>query len=493
MVGMCVRAFECTLCQRHFEMMYGDLIILEELICDECRQELWQLEGNELRERVAQKLSKNALWLEERYGWHVDKGFEDRVVQSIAESKRHEANMAQLMQAMKRKGLATEPVKDGKDAHSRPRAVVQGNTEFALDLYQQLQAEKGNLLFSPYSISIALAMTYAGARGETELQMAQALHFPPAQEELHPAIALLEAKLGEIGAKGSIEIRTANALWPHVRYQFLDEFLKLTREYYGVATTPVDYGEPEAARQTINGWVEGKTEAKIKELIPPGILDPLTRLVLTNAIYFKGNWAHQFAKEMTEDAPFLVTPSETVRVPLMAQKHAFGYGETDDLQTVELPYTGNDLAMVVLLPKKADGLAELEAALTAENLGKWTDNLREREVRVLMPRFKVSQGIELKGILTSMGMADAFDANKANFSGMDGCEGSLYIAAALHKAFVEVNEEGTEAAAATAVVMGLRFAPPPPPTFRADHPFVFMIREKSTGSILFLGRVVNPI
>ncbi|MBN1135598.1 MAG: SRPBCC domain-containing protein [Anaerolineae bacterium] len=379
------------------------------------------------------------------------------------------------------------------ESRSCTETAVQGNTEFALELYQQLRAEKGNLFFSPYSISAALAMTYAGARGNTEIQMAQALHFLLAQEELHPAFALLEAKLGDIGRRGDVQIKVANALWPDVGYQFLEEFLALTEKHYGASITPLYYSDPEAARQKINGWVEGKTEEKIKELIPPGILDSLTRLVLVNAIYFKGNWASQFEKELTEAAPFMVTATETVQAPMMTQEHTFRYGESSDVQVLELPYVGGDLAMIILLPRKVDGLVELETALTVENLEKWTGDLWDGQVRVLLPRFKVSQGFKLNDALISMGMGDAFDQSKANFSGMDGCVGSLYIAAALHKAFVDVNEEGTEAAASTAVVMGLRYAPPPPPVFRADHPFVFMIREKSTGSILFLGRVVNPV
>ncbi len=378
------------------------------------------------------------------------------------------------------------------DEHSGIQTVVQGNTEFAIELYQQLRANTGNLFFSPYSISAALAMTYAGAGGDTESQMAQTLHFLLAREQIHPAFASLEAKLGDIGRKGQVQIRIANALWPQVGYQFLEEFLAVTKEYYGVSITPVDYCDHEAARQKINGWVEGKTEKKIKDLIPIGVLDALTRLVLVNAIYFKGNWASQFEKKLTKVAPFLVAPSETVQAPMMTQKHAFRYGESNDLQVLELPYVGNDLAMIVLLPRKVDGLAELETALTVKNLEKWTGNLWETEVQVLLPRFKVSQGFMLNGALVSMGMADAFDPDKANFSGMDGREKGLYIAAALHKAFVDVNEEGTEAAAATAVVMAGRSIPLPPPVFRADHPFVFLIRENNTGSILFLGRVVNP-
>jgi serine protease inhibitor len=370
--------------------------------------------------------------------------------------------------------------------------VVQGNTAFALDLYQKLRTIKGNLFFSPYSISTALAMTYAGARGNTETQMAQTLHFTPDQSALHPAFAALEVHIKSVQEKGNILLQIANALWPHVDYPFLEAFLILTKEFYGVSITPVDYENPEAARQQINTWVEEKTQTKIKELIPTGILDRLTRLVLVNAIYFKGNWASQFAKERTQTAPFLVTPSQKVEAPMMTQEHPFKYGETDRLQILELPYVGNDLSMIVLLPKEVNGLAELETALTAPNLEKWTSRFWETEVRVFLPRFKINQGVKLNGTLASMGMVDAFVEEEANFSGMDGKENWLYIAAVLHKAFVDVNEEGTEAAAATAVVMKLRAPASPPPIFRADHPFVFLIRENSTGSILFLGRVVDP-
>lgn len=380
-------------------------------------------------------------------------------------------------------------------SHSDLETLVQGNTAFALDLYKQLKATKGNLFFSPYSISTALAMTYAGARKNTEKQMAQTLHFTLSQKQLHSAFAALEAELKivqDANFAGHVLLKIANALFPHVGYPFLDDFLTLAKEYYGVTITAVDYGAFEAARQKINGWVEQKTEQKIRELIPQGILDALTRLVLVNAIYFKGNWASQFDKNLTKNAPFAIAPGNQVQAPMMTQEQEFGYAEHDSLQVLELPYVGGDLAMIVLLPKKIDGLTELEAALTVENLDKWTSHLRTTQVQVFLPRLKMSSWFKLNDTLIALGMADAFDMSKANFSGMDGNEDALYIAAVLHKAFVDVNEEGTEAAAATAVVMALRCAPPPSPVFRADHPFVFLIRENRAGSILFLGRVVNP-
>ncbi len=369
-------------------------------------------------------------------------------------------------------------------------SVVQGNTAFALDLYQQVRMVKGNLFFSPYSLSTALAMTYAGARGDTEAQIAQALHFPAEQEQLHRAFALLEAKLADIGRKGHIQLRVANALWPHKGYDLLEAFLALTKEYYGVLVTALDYGDAEAARGTINAWVEEKTEGKIQNIIPSGLLNALTRLVLTNAIYFKGDWANQFKRSATRDAAFSVTPDKQVQVPMMNKTAEYRYGESDGLQILELPYAGDDLSMVVLLPREIDGLADLEERLTVGNLGQWTEHLWRREVQVSLPRFEITFPFSLNEALTSMGMVDAFGAD-ADFSGMDGSK-ALYIGAVLHKAYVAVNEEGTEAAAATAVIMKLKAIPAPPPTFRADHPFIFLIREKSTGSILFLGRVVNP-
>jgi serpin B len=370
--------------------------------------------------------------------------------------------------------------------------LVQSNTEFALALYDRLRTAEGNLFFSPYSISTALAMTYAGARGETAVQMAQTLRFHMDEAVLHPAFGQLEVWLNEIEQKGDIQLRVANALWPHVKYKFLPEYLALLAKYYGTSVTTVDYAQQaEAARQAINAWVEEKTADKIKNLIPAGVLDALTRLVLVNAIYFKGNWASQFEPDLTEERPFWLSTGEAVEAPLMRQTGEFGYAERDGLQILELPYIGGDLSMVALLPREMDGLASLEDRLTTETLNRWTTGLQPTEVKLFLPKFKMTFAVRLDETLKALGMVDAFSRNSANFAGMDGTR-ELYMAAVLHKAFVEVNEEGTEAAAATAVVMKLRSVPTPPPVFRADHPFLFLIRENSTGSILFLGRVTNP-
>ncbi len=371
-------------------------------------------------------------------------------------------------------------------------AVVAGNTAFALDLYQQLRAQKGNLFFSPYSISTALAMTYAGARGDTEAQMARVLHFELGQEALHPAFAALEAELNAVQGGGDVQLNVANALWPHVDYPFLDAYLDLVKVHYDVSLTTLDYGDPEPARQQINAWAEEQTRGKIKDLIPTGILNALTRLVLTNAIYFKGNWASQFEEARTKDAPFTVQPGQQVTVPLMTQKLTCGYGEFPELQVLELPYVGEALSMLVLLPRQVDGLASLEAQLTPGALAQWTARLRQSEVQVYLPRFKVEAAFRLDDALKALGMVDAFDMELADFAGMDGTD-MLSISAVLHKAFVDVNEEGAEAAAATAVVMTKRAIPFPQPVFRADHPFLFLLHENSSGSVLFLGRVVDPM
>jgi serpin B len=370
--------------------------------------------------------------------------------------------------------------------------LAAGNTAFAVDLYHQLRIAEGNLFFSPYSISTALAMTYAGARGNTEAEMARVLHFDLDhldQEALHSAFADLEAHLAQIQAKGDIALHVANALWPQAGYAFLAAFLDLCRRCYGVTITPVNYAtDTEGARQLINTWVEEKTRDKIKELLKPDHVTPLTTLILVNAIYFKGNWASQFDPEDTDDAPFYRLAGDAVKASMMQQKARFGYRETDDLQVLELPYVGADLSMLVLLPRERAGLPALEAALTVDILTLWTQGLHATEVQVLLPRFKLSGEFDLGETLKAMGMVDAFGA--ADFSGMTG-QRDLFISEVVHKAFVDVNEEGTEAAAATAVLMA-RSIPPPTPVFRADHPFLFLIRENSTGSVLFLGRVVDP-
>ncbi len=375
------------------------------------------------------------------------------------------------------------------------KTVVGGNSEFAFDLYAKLKDDPkikkdgGNLFFSPYSISTALAMTWAGARGLTEKQMAEVLHFTLPQAELHKSFGELEKQLNEGGERGGYELSVANALWGQAGYNFLKEFSGLTEESYGAGLKEVDFaGRTEKARRTINAWVEEKTRDKIKDLIQPGVLSTLTRLVLTNAIYFKGNWANQFDKKRTEDEPFELTRGKQVTVPMMHIKERFGYWAGAELQVLDLPYEGQELSMVVLLPRQVGGLAELEKSLT---LKKWLRGLRKQEVVVALPKFEVSTKFELAGHLKAMGMPDAFSLPPADFSGITG-DKSLFISNVIHKAFVAVDEEGTEAAAATGVGMQLTSIPSPPVVFRADRPFIFLVRDNRSGSILFMGRVMNP-
>ncbi len=371
------------------------------------------------------------------------------------------------------------------------QSISKSNNEFAFNLYGRLRKDEGNLFFSPTSISTALAMTYAGAEGATEKEIAKTLEFTLPKAEVHSAFASMMKTLNA-PEKDAYELRMANRLWGQTGYGFLPKYLAITSKDYGAELAQVDFvNAAEQSRQEINAWVEKQTNDKIKDLIPQGAVNSLTRLVLTNAIYFKGKWEHEFDKKATKDAPFSVSADENIAVPLMFQKERFKYGETAELQLLEMPYKGNDLSMLVLLPKKADGLSSIEDKLNTGNLDEWSKGMRKLEVQTFIPRFKLTEEFQLNSILSAMGMPSAFDPGKANFSGMNGKQ-DLCITAALHKAFVDVNEEGTEAAAATGIVVGLTSLPPEPKVFRADHPFVFMIRDHRTGSILFLGRVVNP-
>jgi len=412
---------------------------------------------------------------------------------------------AVLMMSLANNSLADEPAQAG--ANEDVKAVAWGNNCFAIRLYQKLQADEGNLFFSPYSISTALAMTYAGAKGETREQMAQALCFPTSpevlktlapdqkpmtQEEFARAFGRIIKDLNARGGQDKYELRVANALWGQEDYRFLPDFVRLVEEQYGGALREVDFVRAtERARQTINAWVEKQTNDKIKDLINPGVLDAMTRLVLTNAIYFKGNWATQFKEDRTREEPFTLLDGSKVQVPMMNQKEQFGYVETDGLQGLEMPYVGEELSMVILLPKEIAGIGKLEKELTTEKVSEWLGRIHEREVIVSVPKFKMTSKFGLGKVLRAMGMTAAFSKN-ADFSGMTGSR-DLFISAVVHQAYVDVNEEGTEAAAATGVVMKLTsVAPGGIPVFRADHPFIFLIRDKASGSILFLGRVMNP-
>jgi serpin B len=370
-------------------------------------------------------------------------------------------------------------------------AVVNGKNEFAFDLYGRLRTGDGNLFFSPSSVSTALAMTYLGARGDTAEEMAKVMHFGLPPDKLAPAYAAFLKELNGGGRKRGYQLSMANALWGQKGEGFKDDFLKLTRDNFGAGLNQVDFkGASEAARQEINAWVEKQTQDKIKDLLKEGTVDPTTRLVLTNAIYFKGDWNSRFKKDLTRDQPFEDGKGNKVNAPLMHQVAKFNYADGGTVQLLEMPYVGKELSMVVLLPKKPDGLGELEKSLTADQLTGWLGKLHEEEVEVTLPRFKTTSEFRLNDQLTALGMKKAFVAGQADFSGMNGKD-DLYIGFVVHKAFVDVNEEGTEAAAATGVGVK-RLSLPVRPVFRADHPFVFLIRDTRNGSILFLGRLVDP-
>lgn len=379
------------------------------------------------------------------------------------------------------------------DGSSDTATMVEGNTAFALDLYRQLSTSQGNLFFSPYSISNALAMTYAGARDQTAAEIAQVFHFQLEPNRLHPAFTELIAAL-EADHASTYQLAIANRLWGQKNYGFLPEFLNLLERYYSAPLQEVDFiNATENARLTINAWVEQQTQNKIQDLLSQGILDSATRLVLTNAIYFQGNWLVPFDASQTRNQPFYLSSGETIEVPMMHQMEYWNYAPLDGLQVLELPYQGETLSMVILIPEQSDGLAALEQQLTPDHLQQWLVAAQEYPmmmdggaVSVWLPKFKLTSTFELKDTLSAMGMPQAF--TNADFSGMNG-QRDLVISQVIHKAFVEVNEQGTEAAAATAVVTTRGGTQ----NCRIDRPFVFLIRDRDSGSILFLGRVVNPL
>ena len=374
--------------------------------------------------------------------------------------------------------------------------LVKGNSAFAFNLYQALKEGDGNLFYSPYSISLALAMTYAGAHGETAQQMADTLQFVLPQDRLHPAFNDLDLELsrrGE-GAEGKdgegFRLNIVNAIWGQKDYEFLSEFLDLLAENYGAGLRILDFASaPEESRITINNWVSDQTEGRIEDLIPQGLIDALTRLVLTNAIYFNAAWQYPFEEDMTEDGPFYLLDGGEVTVPMMRQTELFGYAEGDGYQAVELPYDGGELSMIILLPQTGQ-FDTFEDSLDAQQVDEIIGRLELRQVTLAMPKFEFESEFSLREPLSAMGMQIAF-SGAADFSGMTGNR-DLFIAEVIHKAFVSVDEAGTEAAAATAVVMELTAVPETPVEVTIDHPFIFLIRDIETGAVLFIGRVVNP-
>ena len=368
--------------------------------------------------------------------------------------------------------------------------VVNANNKFAFELYSELdKAEDGNMFYSPYSISAALAMTYEGAKGQTADEMKSVFHFPESNI-LRPNFAAIYNDINK--GNNAYELRTGNALWVQQDYPFLEDYTSRVEKYYGGKAANLDFvSETEKSRQTINTFIEEQTNDKIKDLIPAGMLNSMTRLVLTNAIYFKGTWEWAFDKSDTREQDFKITPTNIVKTPMMymdPDKATFNYADIEDLQILELPYKGEEISMLILLP--TENLGAIEPSLTAEKLNEYKAQMKETRLdSISLPKFEFDTKYTLNENLKALGMPTAFDAENADFSGMTTAE-KIWIDFVIHQAYVKVDEKGTEAAAATAV--GIVGSAMPRNVFRADHPFIFIIQEKGTGNILFMGRVTDP-
>ena len=363
------------------------------------------------------------------------------------------------------------------------KMAADGINQFSIDLYSKLKDRPRNLFYSPYSISTALSMVYAGADGETASQMKKVLHFDQSHSDM-------EKLINELNTPNEYyKLIVANALWGQKGYKFKNNYKNILKNQYKSELSQLDFiKKTEKSRKTINQWVEKKTNDKIKDLLKPGTVDPLTRLILTNAIYFKANWSEQFEKENTKEDTFYISKKDKIRVQMMHQNNALPYYENRNMQMVELPYERRKLSMVVILPKKTEGIN----SINIKDLAKWGKELSYKKVNLYLPKFKITSEFSLKKILSSMGMKDAFSLPPADFSGISGTK-DLFISNVIHKAYVDVNEEGTEAAAATAIGMAKSsFDPSLPKKFKADHPFIFLIKDNNSGTILFMGRVVKP-
>ena len=368
---------------------------------------------------------------------------------------------------------------------------------FAFDLYQVFTEEGENVFYSPYSIAMALAMTYAGAEGETEAQMADTLRITLAEPTTHAAFNALDQAITQRGQDieeemgTGFELNVANAIWGQEGYPFRAEYLDLLAQHYGTGLRTLDFSaSPEAAREAINEWVRLETEGKIEELIPRGGLNELARLVLTNAIYFKAAWQYQFTEELTEELPFTTLEGDEVRVPMMKQTLQIRYADGETYQAIEMPYVGSFMSMVVVMPDEGSFEA-FEDSLDAERMNSVIDSMEGQNVALTMPKFEYDASYQMNETLSEMGMPDAFSSEAANFSGIDGSM-DLFIQNVIHKAYVSVDETGTEAAAATGVTVGVTSAPAEPIQVEIDHPFIFVIRDIESGTLLFVGRVLNP-
>lgn len=375
--------------------------------------------------------------------------------------------------------------------------VTDANNRFAFEFYSRLANDptnaESNIFFSPFSLSSAFSITYDGARGNTADEIRSVFHFPKDDVTRRQEFANISAIMNR--EDNTTHLSTANALWAENTYPFLPEYISIAKQYYAANVTNLDFiNKADDSRNRINTWVEERTNNTIRDFIPSGGIDPTTLLVITNAIYFNGKWETPFEERETDEYRFSVTPGKTVRVSMMQREDTFAYTETPRIQMIELPYkhgNGRDLSMIVILPKH-ETLAAVENSLNGEMLSDLERKLTDTKMVVFLPKFKLETRYDLSENLKAMGMPTAF-ASGADFSGMDGTK-SLFIDMVIHKAFIEVNEEGTEAGAASIVYLSRSGIDNSPvlPVFRADHPFLFLIKDKETGTILFIGRVVNP-
>ena len=374
--------------------------------------------------------------------------------------------------------------------------LAMSSNALGFDVYRKIRATPGNLALSPASISAALAMTYGGARAETEAQMKRAMHLEGPRDAVMADWGTLSRSLQS--PSRPVKLRIANRLFGEKTCAFDQAFLDRTRDAYGAPLEPTDFKSAfEPARMRINGWVEDQTEKRIKDLLPANALDAATRLVLVNAIYFLADWAEPFERSETYDAKFKVAGGAAKPTPMMQSRRSYRFGQTSGVKLLELPYRGGDTSMLVALPDREDGLDAVEASLSPTKFAAWTAALASHEVEVKLPRFEVSPAsLSLGSELVKLGMIDAFDRQKADFTGIANPKDPgerLSIGQVVHKAFVKVDEKGTEAAAATAVGgVGGGLPSPPKRVFTADHPFLFLIVEKASGLVLFMGRVADP-
>lgn len=375
--------------------------------------------------------------------------------------------------------------------------LVNGNNAFAFDLYQSLRAGDGNLILSPYNISLTLAMTYAGASGETETQMARALHFTLPQDRLNPAFNQLDTNLSQEGQSSAtdrqpLQLNIANAVWAEQTFPFLQTYLDLIAQNYGAGIHLADFiHQFPRVRTQINNWVSDQTKGKIQNLIPDGALNADTRMVLVNAIYFKADWQEPFDPDNTTNAPFHILDGSQVDVKTMNDTLHIPYSSGDGYQAVELPYQNGTAAMDILVPDTGN-FDQFESTITAESFDKIRNDMQPASVMLSLPKFTFDSQFSLSDQLTTLGMPDAFDANKADFSGMTGKQ-DLFISNVVHKANITVDEKGTEAAAATGVIMQATSAMVTQINLQIDRPFLYVIRDLNSGQILFIGRVLNPM